>query len=129
MTSKAAACAGADRVLDQRGGRREHAVRRDRGADDQVDVVGAEAGGLQRHARGGGAQAGGALVVGGDAALADAGAVDDPLVRGLDHALEVGVGQDLGGQVLADADDAGCHEVSRRLIAAAEGHVVTAAMV
>ena len=41
-----------------------------------------------------GAEAGRRLVVGGDTALTDAGALDDPLVVGLDHALEVGVGQD-----------------------------------
>ena len=35
-----------------------------------------------------------AFVIGGDASLPDAGAVDDPLVVGLDQLLEVRVGQD-----------------------------------
>ena len=44
---------------------------------------------------GDGAHRRGGLVRRGDAALADAGARDDPLVVRVDHPLEVGVGQDL----------------------------------
>ena len=43
----------------------------------------------------------------GDVALADAGALDDPLVRGVEHPGEVGVGQDAGGHGHADARDLG----------------------
>jgi hypothetical protein len=41
----------------------------------------------------------GGLALGGDVALLDAGALDDPLVRGLEHALEVFVGEDAFGQI------------------------------
>ena len=42
---------------------------------------------------------------GGDAALLDAGAGGDPLVGGVDHFLQVGVGQDRVGHIGADAGD------------------------
>ena len=84
----------ADLVLQQARGARKHHVRRDRADDDEADVVGrrarrcaialerrflAEIG--RRHARID------------DVPLADAGALQDPLVGRLDHLLEVGVGQ------------------------------------
>ena len=56
-----------------------------------------------------GAHRGAALVVGGDASLADAGAVDDPLAGSLYHLFEVGVGEDAFGKIFADAGDACGH--------------------
>ena len=47
----------------------------------------------KRLARGGRREVGRGLMVGGDAALLDAGAADDPLIVGLDDFFEVGVGE------------------------------------
>ena len=54
------------------------------------------------------------LVVVGDVALADARALDDPLVARVDDLRQVGVGHDALGQMRADAADDGsndCHEL------------------
>ena len=56
---------------------------------------GLDAGRPDRPQRGDGGHRGGRLVGGGDAPLADAGPRHDPLVGRVDHAFEVGVGQDL----------------------------------
>ena len=50
---------------------------------------------VQRLARRRRREVGGDLALRRDVALADAGALDDPLVGGVDHRGEVGVGQDL----------------------------------
>src|SRR5262249_32026417 len=55
--------------------------------------------------RGADGQVGRRLAVVGDVALADAAALDDPLVVRVDHLLEVGVGQDPLGRVRADPGD------------------------
>src|SRR5439155_20256664 len=52
-----------------------------------------------------GGQDRGGLALVGDAALTDSAALEDPLVAGLHHLLEVGVGQDPRGRVRPDADD------------------------
>ena len=99
-------CPGvADRLLHQGRGRGHPVVRRQRRQDDQVDVVGNEPRGVdraqcrdRRHRRGG-------LVRRGHMPLADPGAADDPLVVGVDHALEVRVGQDLGRGIAAPAGE------------------------
>ena len=52
-----------------------------------------------------GGQVGGEFVLGGDAALLDAGAGGDPFVGGVHHFLQVGVGQDFGRHIGADASD------------------------
>ncbi len=49
----------------------------------------------------------GHLALGGDVALADAGALDDPLVRRVDHAGQVVVGQDAFGEIGPASDDGG----------------------
>ena len=53
------------------------------------------------------------LAVGGDVALADAGARADPFVAGVDALREIVVGQDLRRQVAAGAGDAAMHRRSR----------------
>src|SRR5262245_41084485 len=59
-----------------------------------------------RQRRLGGVQAhrGGGLAVGGDAALVDAGALDDPLVGGVDGLRELLIGEHAAGQVAAAAE-------------------------
>ena len=65
---------------------------------DQVDVVGRQAGIRERRARGRLAERSRRLVLGRDVALADAGALHDPFVGGLDDAFEVGILHDAAGQ-------------------------------
>ena len=57
----------------------------------------------KRGPRGRLAQRGRGLVVRRHMALADAGALDDPLVRRLDHAFEIGILHDAAGQRGANA--------------------------
>ncbi len=98
---------GAELVLDDAGGGGEDHVGRDGGDDDGFDFGGLDA-------AGGEAAAGGfdGEVAGGDAfvdemTLADAGALDDPLVVGFDHLFEVCVGEDPGWNVSAEGGDFG----------------------
>jgi len=80
-----------DRLLDERRSRRHPVVGRQRGNQDQVDLVGIQARDGDRARAGHGGHARGRLVRGGDPPLADARAADDPLVGGVDDPLEVGV--------------------------------------
>ena len=86
---------GGDRRKDQIGG-----GGRD---DDQVDVVGGPAGGLQSPARGGHGQVRDRLIVGGLMALADTCALDDPGIGCVDELGQVVVGHHALGQIPADA--------------------------
>ena len=72
----------------------------------ELDLRALHAGGFQRARGGVEGEVAGRLALGGDVALADAATRDDPLVGGLDHLLEVGVGQHLLGKVAARAHDA-----------------------
>jgi hypothetical protein len=94
-------------VLDhgRAGGKRQ--VGRGGGDHDQVEVGGRPAGGGQRLARRLHGEIAGALVGGGAVADADAGALDDPLVRRVDQLADLGVGDALGGEIAADAGDGG----------------------
>ena len=65
----------------------------------------ADAGARQRHAAASAREVGERLVRARDVALADAGALDDPLVGGVERLAEVGVGDDPGGD--GDAEAAG----------------------
>ena len=68
------------------------------------------------------AEVGGHLAVGRDVALADAGALHDPLVGGVDHPRQFGVGEDALRQIAAAAEDDGTcdsHEAASTLPAAA----------
>ncbi len=69
-------------------------------------------------------EVGGALIVRRDMALADTGALDDPLVRGLDGARELLVGQDPFGQIgPAASDDGACNrqDAAARAAEASDG--------
>ncbi len=95
----------ADGLLDQ-GRRRGHpVVGRERGQQDHVDVVRIETGGPDRAQPGDRTHRRRRLVGGGDPPLANTGPADDPLVGGVDHPLQVRVGQDLGGSVAAPAGE------------------------
>ena len=95
----------AEFFLHKTGRCREGHVRRDGGEDDQIDIGGIDLGPLKRALRRVGGHVGGVLVVGGDAALLDAGACGDPLVGRVYPFLEVGVGQHFFRHVGADGGD------------------------
>ncbi len=80
--------------LHLRGRRRERVVRRRRADNDQINVHGGNIGRRQSAVGGAYREVGGEFTVGGDVSLADAGARDDPLIRGLDPLRELGVGDD-----------------------------------
>ncbi len=95
----------ADGVLDAAGGGGENGVGRAGGQDDEIDVVGGDACVLDGDAGGGGGHVGGEFVVGGNAALANTGAGENPLVSGVDHLFEVGIGKDALGEVGTGANN------------------------
>ena len=93
----------AETGLDHGGGRREGVVRRRGGADDEVDVGGRQPGiGEGRLGRLDAEDRRGLVVVR-DVARLDAGALHDPLVRGLDQLFEILVRQPAPRQIGADA--------------------------
>src|SRR5262249_35808599 len=80
--------------------------RRRGGHHDEVELARVDGRVAQRVARRLDRQVRGHLAVAHDAALADAGALADPLVAGVDAALgDVGIGDDVVGQIRAEADD------------------------
>ena len=97
----------AELVLDPRRGRGEGLVGGRRRQHDQVEIGRLHPRPAERGAGGGGRQVGGELPFGRDAAFEDAGALDDPFVRRVDHPREVFVGQHLLGQIPAAAGDDG----------------------
>jgi hypothetical protein len=66
--------------------------------NDQVDIVRRHSGIAECGPRSDFTERGGRLVVCRDMALANAGALGDPLVRGFDHALEIGILHDAARQ-------------------------------
>ena len=92
-------------VGKDRRGRGEHHVRRHGRDDQEVDVRPVAAGLLERLPRCGHREVGERLRVRGDAALADARALDDPLVRRVDHLRELVVRDHPLGRVGPEAGD------------------------
>jgi hypothetical protein len=105
----------AETVLQQAGGGRKHHVGGGRADQQQIDVARLQSGRLHGLARSLLGQVASGLTLGGDMALRDAGAFANPLVAGIDHFLEIRVGQDLLGQVPAGSDDARVHAVLNSL--------------
>jgi hypothetical protein len=85
----------AEPSLDLRRDGRERVIRRRSRADDQIDILSRQPGMLQRRLRRPQAEHRRRLAFGGDVALTDASALDDPLVGGLDDAFEIGVRHEL----------------------------------
>ena len=83
--------------------RRKGVVRRRGRDDDEIDVGGAEPGIGQRRLGGLAGERRGGLALGGDVALANAGALGDPLVGGVDHRRHFGVADHALRQARADA--------------------------
>ena len=92
-------------VGEQRGAGREHHVRRHRRAEDEVDRRRLDARALERLPRRGERDVGQRLLLGREAPLADARALDDPLVRRVDELREVVVRHDLRRHVHAETGD------------------------
>src|SRR4051812_9001431 len=92
--------------LHNGGGGGKAFIRRGGGADDHVQLAGIDAGIDQRGAGGAKRKVRGLFAGLGDIALADAGALADPLIRGV-HALgQIVIGDDIGWQAGADTDNA-----------------------
>ena len=73
----------------------------------QIDIGRHHARRLERRARGMQRQIAGEFTFGGDMPFADAGALDDPLIGGIDQLFEIGVGEDAVRQIAAGAENAG----------------------
>src|SRR4051794_16786093 len=98
---------GPELKRDVRRDARRHAVGRDRRDDDLVDLVRRAAGVLARLRARTGRKVRQRLAGGEDAALADAGAADDPLVARVEAGDDLLVADHALGQSSADAEDAG----------------------
>jgi hypothetical protein len=90
--------------LHRHGTRRKRVVGRRGRQHDQVDRVRLDMRGRERGARRLDGEIGGELPGGGDPALADAGALGDPLVRGVDRLGKLRIGEDALRQVTAAAE-------------------------
>ena len=104
----------AEAVAHERAGVRDELLGGRGGDDEEVDGVGSEAGVLDRGGARLDGEARGRLAARGDATFADAGALDDPLVAGVDALLELGVGEPLLGEGGAPTRDAGAHAQATR---------------
>jgi hypothetical protein len=100
--------------LHDAGGAGENQVGRGGGDQQQVDIVDRQAGRIERGARRLSRQIAGELAFGGNMTLADAGAIDDPLIVRLDQLFEIGVGEDAGRQIAAGAENAGIGQAATR---------------
>ena len=113
--------AHAELLLHPHRRRREDRVAGDRGHHDHVELLGRDAGGLERCARRLDREVGGLHVVVGEVAGLDAGAIADPLVVRLDEALEPGVGHESRRERAADPGDGGVARHGAELTAADGG--------
>ncbi len=66
--------------------------------------------------------------IGGEAALADAGSLHDPLIRSFDDRLQIGVGENALRHIAASADDGGGTAKLRRDVAQGLFHGVAASL-
>src|ERR1700693_5655529 len=103
---------GSDTILDQAGRAGEQHVGCDSANDDCIQVAGVDAAVIERNAGSLDGHVGSGHFGRGDVALHDAGTLDNPLVGGLDHPLQVLVGQNSGGRIAAQRSDL-CLVVSR----------------
>ncbi len=96
---------GADLLLHQGGGSRKGHVGCGGGDDDHVNIGGGLAGRFQRDLGGPGGHVRGRHALVDAIPLADAGALDDPFIGGVDHPREGFVGDDGFGQKAAHSGD------------------------
>ena len=93
--------------LHQGGGSRKGIVGRGGGNDDEVDVIGGDAGIGHGPLGGFHGKVGGELALRSDMALLDADPLLDPLIGGLDHSGQFSVGEHLFRQIATDTADNG----------------------
>src|SRR5439155_7182071 len=108
------AAAKAEPVADERAGMGDGLLGRGGGDDQKVDRVGGQACVLDRRGAGFDRERRGRFARSGDPSLTDAGALDDPHVRGVDSRLEVGVGEALLRNRGSPAGDARSHAQASR---------------
>ena len=84
------------RVADERAGVRNGLLGRGGRDDEQVDIIGGDARGLDRGGARFGRERRGALVGRRDRAFANAGALDDPFVGGRDEVFQLAIGYATG---------------------------------
>ncbi len=78
-------------------------IRRDRGHNDQVNLVRRDSRVLHCYLSGFGREVRGVLILRGKPPFLNPGAGDNPVVRGVDHLLQVGICKNAGGHVRANA--------------------------
>ena len=116
----------ADEPLHMAGGGGEKIIRRDRANENQINFLRLDPRIFHGGLRGLRSHVACEFGVGGEAALADAGALDDPLVRGFDHRFQLGIGEHTIGHITARADDGGGSAKLRRDVAQGLFHGVAA---
>ena len=107
------AAGDAELRLQQAGGAREDVIRRRGRDDDQIDFRCIHAGGLERPLARFEREVAGCLLLVGDVAAGDAGALADPGVAGVQALGEIVVGHDARRQVAAGAGDARSEIIAR----------------
>ena len=116
----------ADEPLHMAGGGGEKIIRRDRADENEVDLFGLDPRVFHRGLRGLRGHVACEFGVGGEAAFANAGALNDPLVRGFNHRFQLGIGEHTVGHITARADDGGGSAKLRRDVAQGLFHGVAA---
>ena len=105
--------AQSEAVADERAGVGDGLLGSRGGDDEEVDRVGREPRALDRVRAGFDRERRGGLTFGGDAPFADPGALDDPLIAGVDARLEVGVRETSRRDGRTPTGDARAHQATR----------------
>ena len=93
----------AELALHEARGRRKRHIGRERGDDDQINLIGGDASHFHRALGGFRGEVGSEFVGGGDAPFLDARARGNPFVRSLDHFFQIGIGKDFFRHIRTDA--------------------------
>ena len=91
--------------MDEASGAGEKHIWGDGGDEDQIDLIGGDAGIFEGGDGGFGGEIAGIFAFGGDATFFDTGSGSDPIVAGFDEFFEVGVIENAFGKIAAGADD------------------------
>ncbi len=105
---------GAELVLNQASSGGEEHVRRNRADNDGIDIAGSETALGECPLRGLDREIAGGYAFVDDVAFADADAGENPVIVGVDHFFEVGVGEKAGRHVGAEGADLGSRSWAHR---------------